>query len=96
MQDVIKKLSAEQVLEVLKRLSGKGGKIQEAVLAEARDVLSEIDVDETADEVFFVLDRIVQIGRAVLAMVTPRLMKPRLKSWRRAFSPLISPDEAVP
>jgi hypothetical protein len=36
MQDVIKKLSAEQALEVLKRLSGKGGKIQEAVLAEAR------------------------------------------------------------
>ncbi len=71
---------------MVKRLSGTGGKIQEAVLAEARNVLSEIDLDETADEVFFVLDRIVQIGRAVLAMATPRLMKPRLKSWRRALS----------
>jgi hypothetical protein len=56
MQNVIKKLSAEQALEVLKRLRGKGGKIQEAVLAEARNVLSEIDLDETADEVFFVLE----------------------------------------
>ena len=58
MQDVIEKLSAEQALEVLKRLSGTGGTIQEAVLAEARNVLSEIDLDETADEVFFVLDSI--------------------------------------
>ena len=58
MQDVIKKLSAEQALEVVKRLRGTGGKIQEAVLAEARNVLSEIDLDETADEVFFVLDSI--------------------------------------
>ncbi|MGH8565496.1 MAG: hypothetical protein ACREXW_15980 [Gammaproteobacteria bacterium] len=58
MQDVINKLTAEQALEVVKRLSGRGGKVQEAVLAEARDVLSEIDLDETADEVFFVLDSI--------------------------------------
>ncbi|MDQ3565442.1 MAG: hypothetical protein M3436_15385 [Pseudomonadota bacterium] len=55
---MIKKLTAEQALEVIKRLSGKGGKLQEAVLAEARDVLSEIDLHETADEVFFVLDSI--------------------------------------
>jgi hypothetical protein len=39
MQDVIKKLTAEQALEVVKRLSGTEGKIQEAVLGEARDVL---------------------------------------------------------
>jgi hypothetical protein len=58
MQDVIKNLPAEQALEVVERLSEKGGEIQEAVLAEARDVLSEIDLDETADEVFFVLDSI--------------------------------------
>lgn len=58
MQDVIKKLSAEQALEVLKRLNGTGGKVQQAVLAVARDVLSEIDLDETADEVFFALDSI--------------------------------------
>jgi hypothetical protein len=58
MQDVINKLTAEQALEVVKRLSGTGGKIQEAVIAEARNVLTEIDLDETADEVFFVLDSI--------------------------------------
>jgi hypothetical protein len=56
--DVIKKLTAEQALEVVKRLSEKGGKIREAVLAEARNLLTAVDVDETADEVFSVLDSI--------------------------------------
>jgi hypothetical protein len=58
MHDMIKNLTAEQALEVVKRLTGTGGKIQEAVLAKARAMLSEIDLDETADEVFFVLDSI--------------------------------------
>jgi hypothetical protein len=58
MQDVIKKLTAEQALELVKRLSDQGGKMGEAVLAEARNVLSEIDLDETADEVFRALDAI--------------------------------------
>lgn len=58
MHDVIKKLTADQALEVVMRLSDKGGKIREAVLTEARKVLSEVDLDETADEVFFVLDSI--------------------------------------
>ena len=58
MNDVIKKLTAEQAFEVVKRLSDKGGKIREAVLAEARNLLMAVDVDETADEVFCVLDSI--------------------------------------
>ena len=58
MNDVIKKLTAEQALEVVKRLSEKGGEIGEAVLAEARNLLTAVNVDETADEVFFVLDSI--------------------------------------
>jgi hypothetical protein len=58
MDDLIKKLTTEQALEVVKRLAEKGGEIREAVLAEARTVLTNIDLDQTADEVFFVLDSI--------------------------------------
>jgi hypothetical protein len=58
MDDVIKKLTAEQALEVVNRLSEKGGKIREAVLAEARNLLTAVDVNETADDVFSVLDSI--------------------------------------
>ena len=58
MYDAIKKLTPEQALEVLMRLSGKGGAIREAVLAEARRVLSEIDLDKIAEDVFVVLDSI--------------------------------------
>lgn len=58
MRDVIKKLTPEQALEVVLRLRDKGGAIRDAVLAEARSVLMEIDPDEIADEVFFVLDAI--------------------------------------
>ena len=42
MDDVIKKLTAEQALEVVKRLSEKGGEIGEAVLAEARNLLTAV------------------------------------------------------
>jgi hypothetical protein len=55
MHDPIKRLTPEQALEVVMRLSDKGGRIREAVLTEARKVLSEIDVDATADDVFFAL-----------------------------------------
>jgi len=58
MYDVIKKLTPEQALEVLLRLRDKGDAIREAVVAEARNVLSEIDLDKIADDVFFVLDSI--------------------------------------
>ena len=58
MDDVIKKLTAKQALEVVKRLSENGGEIRDAVLAEARKLLMAVDLDSTADEVFFVLDSI--------------------------------------
>ncbi|MCK7499517.1 MAG: hypothetical protein MZW92_60815 [Comamonadaceae bacterium] len=58
MDNVIKKLTPEQALEVLLRLSDNGGAIQDAVLAEARNVLGEIDLDEIAGEVFYDLDSI--------------------------------------
>ena len=58
MDDLIKKLTAEQALEVVKRLSEKGGEIGEALLAEARNLLTAVSVENTADEVFCVLDSI--------------------------------------
>jgi len=59
MDDVIKKkLTAEQALEVVKRLNEKGGEIREVVLLEVKNLLMAVDVDETADEVFCVLDSI--------------------------------------
>ena len=54
MDDVIKKLTAEQALEVVKRLSEKGGEIREAVLAEAKNLLMAVDVDETRQMKFSV------------------------------------------
>ena len=47
----IKNLSPEQALEMVMRLSEKGGRLREAVLAVVRNVLGEIDLDETADDV---------------------------------------------
>lgn len=58
MNDVIKKLTPEQALEVVMRLSDKGDALGDAVVAEARNVLSEIDLHEIADDVFFVLDSV--------------------------------------
>jgi hypothetical protein len=58
MDDVIKKLTPEQALEVVLRLSDKGGAIQDAVAAEARTVLSAVDLDEIASDVFLVLDSV--------------------------------------
>ena len=58
MGDVIKKLTAEQALDVVKRLNEKGGEIREAVLAEATNLLTAVNLETTADEVFFVLDSI--------------------------------------
>jgi hypothetical protein len=56
MDDLIKKLTAEQALEVVKRLSEKGGEIREVVLLEVKTLLMAVDVNETAAEVFCVLD----------------------------------------
>jgi hypothetical protein len=58
MDDVIKSLTPEQALEIIKRLSGKGGALGEAVLSEAKNLLSETDPDQTAEDVFFALDTI--------------------------------------
>lgn len=58
MDDVISKLTGEQALKIVKRLGRKEGKLRDALLAEAMNVLTEIDVDETADEVFAVLDSV--------------------------------------
>ena len=56
MADVISKLKAEQALKIVERLGRKGGKLREAVLAEAMNVLTEIDLDETAEEVVTLLE----------------------------------------
>jgi hypothetical protein len=58
MDDVISKLTAEQALKIVERLGRKGGDIQEAVRVEAMNVLTEIDLDETAEEVLLILDSI--------------------------------------
>jgi hypothetical protein len=58
MDDVINKLTAEQALDVVKRLNERGGEIGEAVLAEATNLLTAVNLETTADEVFFVLDSI--------------------------------------
>ena len=58
MDDVISKLTAAQALKIVERLDRKGGKIREAVLTEAMNVLTEIDVDETADDVVAALESI--------------------------------------
>ena len=58
MGDVISKLTAEQALKIVVRLGRKGGDIREAVLTEAMNVLTEIDLEETAGKVIAVLDSI--------------------------------------
>jgi len=58
MDDVISKLTAEQALKIVERLGRKGGKLRKAVLTETMNVLTEIDLDETADEVFTLLESI--------------------------------------
>lgn len=55
---MISKLTAEQALKIVERLVRKGGEIREAVVTEAMNVLTEFDLDETADEVFVLLDSI--------------------------------------
>lgn len=55
---LIDKLTPNQALEILKRLSEKQGEISDAVRAEAQNLLQEVDLDDTADEVFFALDSI--------------------------------------
>jgi hypothetical protein len=58
MDDIISKLTGEQALKIVERLGRKGGTLREAVLTETMNVLTEIDLDETADEVVAVLESI--------------------------------------
>lgn len=58
MDDVIGKLTAEQALKIVGRLVRKGGALRDAVIAEAMAVLSDIEADETADQVVDALDAI--------------------------------------
>jgi len=58
MTDVISMLTAEQALMIVSRLCRTGGILRDAVVAEAMSVLTEIDVDTIADEVFVALDSI--------------------------------------
>jgi hypothetical protein len=58
MDDVISKLTADQALKIVERLSRRGGKVREVVVTEAMNMLAEVDLNETADEVFVILDSI--------------------------------------
>jgi len=58
MNDMISKLTGDQALKILARLARKEGKLREAILAEAMNVLTEIDLDQTAEEVVAVLDSV--------------------------------------
>ena len=43
MDNLIRKLTGEQALKIVERLRRKGGKLREAVLTEAMNVLTAID-----------------------------------------------------
>jgi hypothetical protein len=55
---MISKLTREQAVKIIERLDRQGGKLREAVLTETMNVLTEIDLDATADEVAAVLESI--------------------------------------
>lgn len=56
--ELISKLTGEQAIDVLCRLTKERGTIAEAILDEARRVLATVDIDEIADQLFFQLDMI--------------------------------------
>jgi len=58
MDDILTQLTPEQVLEVVRRLYERDVDIRRAVMEEAGTILEAVDRDETAEEVFFVLDLI--------------------------------------
>jgi hypothetical protein len=55
---VVEILSSEQALQVLRGLVAKGGDVADAVIAEAVALLSEVDREAVAHEVFILLDSI--------------------------------------
>jgi hypothetical protein len=54
--DVIRNLTGAQALELVARLSRRSASLRDAVIAEAISLLAEVDIDETAAEVFTTLD----------------------------------------
>ena len=58
MDDLLAQLTPEQALEVVRRLYKRDMEIHQAIMEEAKSVLEAIDLDETAEEVFFILDSI--------------------------------------
>jgi len=58
MNDLISKLTGEQAIDVLCRLTKESGAVADAALADAKRVLAAVDIDEIADQVFSQLDMI--------------------------------------
>lgn len=56
--DITAKLTPEQALGVVRSLFNQGGTMQAAVLREAENVLTEVEVEDVAAYVFFSLDGI--------------------------------------
>jgi hypothetical protein len=56
MSDVIGNLTAEQALKIVKRLCREQGELQDAIVAEAMNVLADFSLDAIADAVFDLLD----------------------------------------
>ena len=56
--DILKQLTPEQALKVVRRLYERNVDVRQAVMEEANSVLEAINCDETAEEVFFTLDSI--------------------------------------
>lgn len=55
---VVQILSSDQALAILHRLVAKGGDIADAIAAEAVALLSEVDCETVANEVYLMLDSI--------------------------------------
>ena len=58
MTELISKLTGQQAIHVLRRLTKESGAIAEATLAETKRVLADVDIDDITDQLFFQLDMI--------------------------------------
>jgi hypothetical protein len=58
MNDLVGKLTPEKALRIVKRLTRKEGEIRDAVVKEAMNILTEVDVAGTAEDVFDALNLI--------------------------------------
>lgn len=56
MGEMLEELTPHQALKIVRRLSERSKEIQDALLKEMKNVLEDIDLNEVADEVFFVLE----------------------------------------